>query len=427
LFLDRTRWLELLVGLEHVRVLEVARSGVGGRLCVAVETTGLLVGCPSCGVQAELKDRDRVELVDLPAFGSPVRLVWVKRRWRCPEPACDRGSWTEERPDIAAPRCALTRRAALWATVQVGRLARPVAQVAGELGVAWRTVMDAVELYGTPLVEDPERIAGVEAIGVDETLWLAAQPGQPTRWVSAVADVRGRKVLDLLEGRNAADLNQWFAARTPAWLAGVRIAVCDLHEPFRAAFGAQLPHATQVADPFHVVAVGTRVIDRCRRRVQNTTLGHRGRRYDPLYRARKLLSMAAERLDDAGGTKLRGLLATGDPHGEVYEAWAVKEGLRDLYTLWGTPEVARRWLDALIGECRAGQGPEVRGMARTLRRWQAQILAWHTTGASNGPTEGLNSLIKKVKRIAAGFRNFAHYRLRVLLHAGGCNWALLGT
>lgn len=66
-------------------------------------------------------------------------------------------------------------------------------------------------------------------------------------------------------------------------------------------------------------------------------------------------------------------------------------------------------------------------MARTLRRWGNQILAWHTTGASNGPTEGLNSVIKMVKRIAAGFRTFAHYRLRVLLQAGGCNWALLGT
>ena len=36
----------------------------------------------------------------------------------------------------------------------------------------------------------------------------------------------------------------------------------------------------------------------------------------------------------------------GDPDGQVYEAWAVKEGPRDLYTLWGAPELARRWLDA---------------------------------------------------------------------------------
>jgi hypothetical protein len=54
-------------------------------------------------VLAEAKDRDRVGLVDPPAFGSPVRLVWVKRRWRCRELLCGRGSWTEERLDIAAP------------------------------------------------------------------------------------------------------------------------------------------------------------------------------------------------------------------------------------------------------------------------------------------------------------------------------------
>jgi hypothetical protein len=68
----------------------------------------------------------------------------------------------------------------------------------------------------------------------------------------------------------------------------------------------------------------------------------------------------------------------------------------------GGPEVAARWLNALIDVCRAGHGPEERGMARTLGRWRAQILAWHSTGASNGPTEDLNSLIKKVKRIAPG-------------------------
>lgn len=47
-------------------------------------------------------------------------------------------------------------------------------------------------------------------------------------------------------------------------------------------------------------------------------------------------------------------------------------------------------------------------MAGTLKRWRNQILAWHATGASNGPTEGLNSLIKKDKRVAAGFRSFTN-------------------
>jgi len=120
-------------------------------------------------------------------------------------------------------------------------------------------------------------------------------------------------------------------------LASDAVTVTDLHEPFRAALAAHLPNATAVADAFHVVAVGTRVVDRTRHRVRQETLGHRGHKDDPLYRSRKLLTMAAERLDDRGTTKLRGLLGAGDPDGQVYEAWAVKEGLRDLYTLWAHP------------------------------------------------------------------------------------------
>jgi transposase len=51
--------------------------------------------------------------------------------------------------------------------------------------------------------------------------------------------------------------------------------------------------------------------------------------------------------------------------------------------------------------------------------WEAEILAWHrTAGCSNGPTEAINLLIKKVKRVGHGFRNFANYRLRLLLHCG---------
>jgi hypothetical protein len=55
LVLDRTRWPELLVGLERVRVLEVAR-GDDGRVHVVVETTDELVACRGCGVRAEAKD-----------------------------------------------------------------------------------------------------------------------------------------------------------------------------------------------------------------------------------------------------------------------------------------------------------------------------------------------------------------------------------
>ena len=58
-------------------------------------------------------------------------------------------------------------------------------------------------------------------------------------------------------------------------------------------------------------------------------------------------------------------------------------------------------------------------VARTSGRRRAKILAFHATGGcSNGPTEAVNLLIKKVKRVGHGFRNFTNYRLRLLLHCG---------
>jgi transposase len=421
---DPRRMCELLVGLHDVNVLSVVENE--GRLTVTVEQPQRLTACRSCGSLATVKDRDRLELGDLPAFGQPVSLVWVKRRWSCPAELCPTGSWTEQDPRIAASRCRLTRRAGLWATRQVGEQGRAISAVAGEISVGWHAVQSALEVYGTPLIDDPERTAGVSMIGVDETGFLKAKPKASTRFVSAVVDIARPRVLDLFEGRHAPQLDRWLTDQPDDWKAGIEVTVCDLHEPFRRALRKHFPDAITVADPFHVVGVATRALDKVRRRVQNETVGHRGRTAYPLYRARKLLTKAAERLDETGTAKLRGLLAAGDPDGHVHAAWLAKECVRDLYTLAADPDVAAAWLEGVIEDCATARPAELRSMGGTLRRWRDQILNWHITGASNGPTEALNLLIKKIKRVGHGFRNFNNYRLRVLLYTGGCNWDLLG-
>jgi transposase len=46
---------------------------------------------------------------------------------------------------------------------------------------------------------------------------------------------------------------------------------------------------------------------------------------------------------------------------------------------------------------------------------------------SNGPTEDINNLVKRVKRAAFGFTSFRNYRIRSVLYAGKPNWELLPT
>lgn len=63
--------------------------------------------------------------------------------------------------------------------------------------------------------------------------------------------------------------------------------------------------------------------------------------------------------------------------------------------------------------------PELNRLARTIDTWSDEILAFHTTaGASNGPTEAVNLLVEKIRRIGHGYRNFNNYRRRLLLGCG---------
>jgi transposase len=418
---------ELLVGLPKVSVLGIF-GRAGQPLFIHIESRGgVPVGCPTCGVIARVKDRSAVELADLPSFGRPARIVWHKVRWCCADPDCAMGSWTEENRAIAAPRMAMTDRAGRWVTEQVGRCARSVAEVAKELGCDWHTVNDAVVSYGAALIDEPGRYGRVVALGLDEVLFVRRGKLHRQEFSTSICDVIAGQLLDVVPGRGAKLPNEWLENKSETWRKKVRYGTLDLSGPYRAVFTKMLPKATQVADPFHVVKWANTKLDECRRRVQNETLGHRGRKDDPLYRCRRLLTKADERLDDAGRDKLLGLLRAGDPRGDVTTAWHAKEAVRELYS--HTDEAtAREWIDRLIDDMADKDNPiEVRSLSRTLKRWKDQIVSWHRSHVSNGPTEAANNLIKRVKRAAFGFSSFRNYRVRALLYAGKPRWALLAT
>ena len=95
--------------------------------------------------------------------------------------------------------------------------------------------------------------------------------------------------------------------------------------------------------------------------------------------------------------------------------------LEDLRLIYHSPDRVRaeqalyRWLSY----CADADIPELTRLATTIDSWHTELLAYFDTGGlSNGPTEAINLLIKKIKRVGHRFRNFDNYRLRLLLHCG---------
>jgi hypothetical protein len=168
----------------------LAVSSAFGELEQAVETTATTAWCEGCGDAAQQHGRRPVRVRDLPSSGRPVTLLWLKRLWRCAEPACDVRTWSELNAAIGA-RASLTERARREACRLVGEDGLDVAAVATTLGVGWHTVMRAVRDYGTPLIDDPARTSGVVAVGVDETAFLAASAGSHTQFVTGIVAMPG--------------------------------------------------------------------------------------------------------------------------------------------------------------------------------------------------------------------------------------------
>jgi transposase len=411
----------VMLGLPGFVLLAV--SQVDGELEQAVQTRAVEEFCRRCGVQAVPHGRRPVRVRDLPVAGRPVTLIWVKRVWRCAEPRCSARTWSEASEHILA-RASLTERARAEACRRVGEDGHDVAAVAVEYGVGWHTVMRAVRDHGRPLVEDPARFDDVAAVGVDETAFLAATSVHSTQFVTGIVDLTGSpgraaRLLDVVPGRSANALSDWVSGRDQGWRDGITVAALDPFRGYATALRTQLPAAVRVLDAFHVTRLGLAALDEVRRRVQQQTLRRRGHKHDPLYRIRRLLRRAPETLSERAWARLETGLLLGDPHSEVTAAWMAAHELRYLYRRGRDLPDARRRLHDVLQRCAYSDVPELLRLARTLDTWRDELLAYFTTGGiSNGPTEAINLLIKRIKRVGFGFRNFDNYRLRLLLHCG---------
>jgi transposase len=403
-----------LFGLDGFCVL--AAADAGGEVELLVETTARVVPCPDCGAVAQAKDRRPVWVRDLPIGGRPVVVCWHKRIWCCPHSLCPKKTWSEAHPAIA-PRACLTQRARAWAFEQVGARDNAVSQVAAALGVGWATIMRIVTSRGKPIIEDPARLAAPTAIGVDETAFLRATGKHPTMYATGIADLtpgRPARLCDVVAGRSGVVLADWLGRCDDDWKAHIATASLDPFRGYATALNQQLPQTVRVLDPFHVTKLGLTALDQVRRRVQQDTCGHRGHRGDPLYGIRRVLRRRADRLSERAWDRLRAGLLGGDPHGEVTAAWTIAQDLMRCYQTRDPAAAA-----AVITAARDCPVPEVARLGKTLHTWRTEFLAHFAhTDVSNGPTESLNLKIKNTKRTARGFRNFANYRLRLLLNHG---------
>ena len=411
--MERSGDATALLGMEGFVVLSMDQ--IEGEWWLLVETTAKRGGLPGLRGPGDRPWTEHGPGAGPAERGQPVRLVWRKRRWICPDPDCERKSFTEQSELVEG---SLTRAGPGRDLPGGRRGGHTVAEQARRFGVGWTTAMGAVRDHGRPLVEDPRRLHGVRALGIDEHKMLAAGPGHHTVYATQLVDIDRGLLFDVVPGRSARRRCPTGSTSAPG--TGVTTSTSSPSIPtagYHKALVSSCP-GHHHRRPLPRRQVGQR---RGRRRPapgptrDPRAPGPQGR--PPLWRPPADDPGLRAPLRPPGGPAHRGPApwrplrrgGRGHPGARSSSGGSTRQESRA-----GRTSAPRRFYEhAQTPAC-----PRSSGWPRTIRRWEPEILTFFTTRRTNAGSEAMNLITEKLRRIAHGIRNFENYRLRLLLHSG---------
>ena len=243
-------------------------------------------------------------------------------------------------------------------------------------------------------------------------------------------DHRKRIVIDVLRNRQQAYLKDYFSHCSYKERNEVNVFVSDLYEGYSSIKEEFFPHAIHVADLFHVIRLLTHEISVLRVQTikQYTQDGDLERYFMKTHWTLFESNLNSEKMKQPFYSKKE--KATLTYWGVMkrclqlnMDLWESFSCLQSFFEYWhfSSFENARKELQRIYTKLKNTGNEGLVRVASTYKKWEIEICNAFTlkdeTGKrySNGPAEGLNSLIKTLIKDANGYRNFERFRKRVLI------------
>ena len=351
--------------------------------------------CPACGRRRAGYDPGRPRRWrGLDLGRTQVYVVATVPRIQCPVHGVLVAAVPWARPGARHTRA--FEQLAAWCAVEMSATA-----ASRLLRCSWRTIGAMVTRVAADLSAGDDGLDGLRRIGIDEISYRRHH-----RYLLVVVDHDRRRLVYAVDGANKTTLRGFFDVLGPDRTADLTHVSADGAPWLGSVVRLRAPQATLCADPFHIVRWAMDALDDVRRDTWNEVRDRqrRGRKATgegkQLKDARWSLWKNPENLSPAELTRLAYVAAT---HPRLHRAWALKEGLRTVFTASGQPavEALDRWL-SWARRCRIE--PFVR-LAGRLGAYRAAIVATLIHGLTNALVESVNTKIRLIARRAFGFRN----------------------
>jgi transposase len=382
------------------RVDRVELDVAGKRVAIGLEFVGARVVCPECGA-------------DCPRYDDA-----EERTWRHLDTMQFETLLHAQPPRCRCATCGVKTARVPWAdkhsrftllfeafAIEVLTASASVQGAAELLGLSWdqahRIMQRAVE---RGLAR--RRLTGLRHVGLDEKSFKKGQD-----YVTTLTDLDGARVLDVAAGRTEQAADEVWKSLTKPQRARLEAVAMDMWAAYETSARRQAPQAQIVHDKFHVAKHLNEAVDQVRRR-EHKTLKARGD--DRLTGTRQLWLFSPENLSDEKSQRLAALRRESL---QTSRAWGLKDYFRWFWTHADADAGEEFFRDWYAWAIRSRLAP-MKGVARMLKQRLPHLLTWFRHRITNALSEGFNSRIQILKANARGFRNFDHYRTRILFFCG---------
>lgn len=388
----QTNLITKILGIQAVKVIDYCED-VNGALILNIQSTRKSLKCPMCGKRtSKIHDKRIQKVKDISFCGKTTYLSVLKRRFRC---SC--GKRFTEQIQYIPKHHQITSRISMQIIKDLKQIAS-MQSIAKKNNVSVTTVKRIQNMiYHTNKPSLPK------VLSIDE--FKGNTNG--VKYHCAIVNIEEKKLLDIIEDRRKSSLETYFSRYTKEERKKVEYFVCDMWQPYVEIAKKYFPNSKIIIDKYHYSRMVYWALDSVRKRIQKSL----DKKYKKVFfNCRRILMKHGENLTKEQKEKLD-IMFWYSP--ELLQAYTLKEMYVKLSSL-DNPNEKSMALEQWIELAKNSKISEFERYAKSFINWKEEIVNSFTHNYTNGCIEGINNLIKVIKRISFGYRNFKSFRTRIL-------------
>jgi transposase len=353
--------------------------------------------CPHCSGECSVVNKKTTRrLRDLSISNRTVYLMVTIRQFYCPK--CDKHH--AERLDFADSSKSYTHRQAQFIFELCQK--QSYKEIGAIVDMHSKTVERLVLSHCERTLNLPLRYARLRRLGIDEQ---SHRKGKKD-FICLLTDLDTGTIVDILPNRKKETLIAHFQSLGLEFCQQITDVSCDIWQPYISAIEECFPTATLVLDRFHVVKLLNDSLDAYRKELRKIF------KEEPVFKKIKwLLFKQYHTLTDNQIDELQAAFKV-NPLLEVL--YFTREKFHHILDKAPDTKTALTLLDKWRDEIKDKKITAFDSFLKTLGNWKEYMANYVKNFLSNAVTEGLNNLIRSIRRCAFGMPNFKHLRLRVM-------------